>query len=78
MSMIRMEGEPRDILGYDSDGKALAVLDFQVSTAALLPAKNSTFGPYKVQPGSNAQIIQAEEPTMVTMDDDGNWYPEQG
>lgn len=76
MSMLRIEGEPRDILGYDN-GKALAVLDLQVSTAAMLPAKNATVGPYKIQPGSTAQIIQAEEPTMVTMDDDGNWYPEQ-
>ena len=77
MSMLRIEGEPREVLGYDG-GKTLAVLDLQVSTAAMLPAKNGVIGLYKVQPGSTAQIIQADEPTYVTMDDDGNWYPEQG
>lgn len=77
MSMIRVEGEPREVLGF-ADGKTVAVIDIQVSTAAQLPAKDAVVGVYKIQPGSTAQIIQADEPTFVTMDDDGTWYPEQG
>lgn len=57
------------------DGNGLAVMDLQVSTAAELPALKSKIGRYTVDSGSIAQIIQAGE--LVTLDEDGTWYPEQ-
>jgi hypothetical protein len=59
------------------DGNYNAVLDLQVSTAAELPDMGGTIGLYTVAPGSIAQIVQANSPTFVTLDDDGTWYPEQ-
>ena len=59
------------------DGNYNAVLDLQVSTVAELPDMGDTIGLYTVAPGSIAQIVQADEPTFVTLDDDGTWYPEQ-
>lgn len=59
------------------DGNYNAVLDLQVSTAAELPDMGDTIGLYTVAPGSIAQIIQADSPTFVTLDDNGTWYPEQ-
>jgi hypothetical protein len=59
------------------DGNYNAVLDLQVSTAAELPDMGDTIGLYTVAPGSIAQIVQADSPTFVTLDDDGTWYPEQ-
>ena len=77
--MILVEGEPRAIYSYDDEGYALAKVDLQVSTASDLPTLGGVIEGTKLKcgKGSTAQIIQAEEPTMVTMDDDGNWYPEQ-
>ena len=59
------------------DGNLNAVLDLQVSTAEELPDMGDTIGLYTVAPGSIAQIVQADSPTFVTLDDDGTWYPEQ-
>lgn len=59
------------------DGNYNAVLDLQVSTTAELPDIGDTIGLYTVAPGSIAQIVQADSPTFVTLDDDGTWYPEQ-
>lgn len=59
------------------DGNYNAVLDLQVSTTAELPDMGDTIGLYTVAPGSIAQIVQADSPTFVTLDDDGTWYPEQ-
>ena len=55
----------------------IKVVDMQVSTAAELPDKNENVGGIIIAPGSIAQIIQADSPTFVTLDDDGTWYPEQ-
>lgn len=57
--------------------KDIKVVDMQVSTAAELPDKNENVGGIIIAPGSIAQIIQADSPTFVTLDDDGTWYPEQ-
>lgn len=38
MGWARVEGKPREIIGW-KDGKAVAVVDLQVSTAADLPAE---------------------------------------
>jgi hypothetical protein len=59
------------------DGNYNAVMDLQVSTAAELPDMGDAIGLYTVAPGSIAQIVQADSPTFVTLDDDGTWYPEQ-
>ena len=62
----------------DSDGNLCAKLELQVSTSDDLPDIGEVVGGYKVQPGSFAQIIQAN--TIVTLDDNttaGTWYPEQ-
>lgn len=69
--MVRIEKERY------ADGNYNAVLDLQVSTAAELPDMGDTIGLYTVAPGSIAQIVQADSPTFVTLDDDGTWYPEQ-
>lgn len=61
----------------DGNGVILAWLDISVSTAADLPELNGNVGGMKIQAPSRAQIIQASEPTIVTLDDDGTWYPEQ-
>ena len=64
-------------LQYDSNGVMMAVVDGQVSEASDLPALDGLFCGVKVQAGSIMQIIQADEPTYVTLDADGTWYPEQ-
>lgn len=69
-----------DVLGVikswqDETGAVCAKLELQVSTAADLPSEGDVVGGFKVQAGSFAQIIQAA--TVVTLDDDGTWYPEQ-
>ena len=73
--MKRIE-KVRQILGYE-DGVQIAVVDLQVSTAAELPALNAVVDGTKVSAGSISQIIQADEPTFMVLDDDGDWYPEQ-
>lgn len=70
--MVRIEENPRSV-----DGNCNAVLDLQVSTVAKLPDMGDTIGLYTIAPGSTAQIIQADSPTFVTLDDNGTWYPEQ-
>lgn len=71
--MKRIEGHPREIVGYDGNGVMLAVVDLQVSTRAELPAEGEIVGELIPQPGSRAQIIR--EGTQVTMDADFAWYP---
>jgi hypothetical protein len=76
MGWVRVE-KPREILGFQ-DGKTVAVLDLQVSTAADLPSLGDLVENYIVAAGSCAQIVRASSPTFVTLDgDDGNWYPDQ-
>ena len=75
MGWARVEGNPREIIGW-KDGKAVAVVDLQVSTAADLPAEFGAVGNFLVAAGSMAQIVQSN--AMVTLDgSDGNWYPAQ-
>ena len=57
--------------------KDIKVVDMQVSTAAELPDKGENVGGIIIAPGSIAQIVQADSPTFVTLDDNGTWYPEQ-
>ena len=71
--MVRIEGI-RDVT-TTGNGVQIAVLDLQVSTVAELPDLGDMVESYKLQAGSIAQIIQSD--TMVTLDDDGTWYPEQ-
>lgn len=76
MSWIRIE-KPRQIIGYDEDNKPIAVLDTQVGTAADLPDAGDEVDGYIVAAGSIAQIVEADEPTFVTLSgDSGSWYPE--
>ena len=62
---------------YDKDGVTIAVLDGQVSATNDLPTLGGDFCGAKVLPGSIMQIVTADEPTYVTLDADGTWYPEQ-
>lgn len=75
MGWIRVE-KPREVLGFQG-GKTVAVLDLQVATAADLPELGGVVENYIVAAGSNAQIVQADELTFVTLDNEGTWYPEQ-
>ena len=77
--MILVEGKPREIYSYDDEGYALAKLDLQVSTAEELPTLGGVVEgtKYKCGIGSAAQIVQADELTFVTLDEDETWYPEQ-
>lgn len=79
MGWIRVEGAPREILTIDvQTGKPVAVLDLQVATAADLPALGGTVGNFIVAGGSNAQIVEADTITFVTLSgDSGEWYPPQ-
>ena len=58
------------------DGNLNAVLDIQVSETSDLPSAGSTVCGYTIVSGSIAQIIQ--EGKFVTLDNDGNWYDEDG
>lgn len=60
-----------------NDGMKNAVMDIQVSTAEELPSLNAVVCGLNIQAGSIAQIVQADEVTFVTLDDNGTWYPEQ-
>lgn len=62
---------------YNADGTSNVVADMQVSTASELPVLGVAVDGMYIMPGSIAQIIQADELTFVTMDEDGTWYPEQ-
>ena len=77
MGWIRVEGKPREVLGYQ-DGKAIAVLDLQVATADDLPEIGDEVENYIVAAGSNAQIVEADELTFVTLSGDSEtWWPSQ-
>lgn len=69
--MVRIESIREHI---DRDRK---VVDMQVSTVAELPDKGENVGGIIIAPGSIAQIVQADSPTFVTLDDNVTWYPEQ-
>ena len=64
----------RKIIGYQS-GRAVAKLDLQASTASDLPELGSVVEEYIVAAGSIAQTVQADEPTFITLDSNGSWYP---
>ena len=77
MGWIRVEGKPREVQGYQ-DGKTIAVLDLQVATAADLPEIGDEVEGYIVAAGSNAQIVEADEITFVTLSGDSEeWWPDQ-
>ena len=77
MSWRRIE-KPRQIVGYDEDNKPIAVLDLQVATAADLPDAGDEVDGYIVAAGSNAQIVEVDEITFVTLSGDTpGWYPDQ-
>ena len=79
MGMCILANKPETIYEY-ADGYYTAKLDLQVSTAADLPELGGVVPgtPYKCGAGSTAQIVQADEPTFVTLDSsDDTWYPEQ-
>lgn len=77
MGWIRVEGKPREVRGYQ-DGKTIAVLDLQVATAADLPALGGVVENYIVAAGTIAQIVEADEPTYVTLSGDSEeWWPDQ-
>lgn len=59
----------------DSTGVRHVVADLQVSTADELPALGGYVGVNVIEAGTIAQVIQAD--TFVTLDEDGNWYPEE-
>ncbi|MBR3267906.1 MAG: hypothetical protein IKI58_04150 [Oscillospiraceae bacterium] len=59
------------------DDKLVAILDLQVSTVSELPSLGDVIDGYAVGIGSHAEIIQADSPTIVTIDEDDTWYPEQ-
>ena len=80
MGMCILARKPETIYSFDGS-YYLAKLDLQVSTAADLPTLGGVVAgtPYKCGEGSIAQIVQADEPTFVTLDSsDETWYPEQG
>ena len=62
---------------YNTDATQSCVADLQVSTVSELPTMNVAVGGIYVLPGSIAQIIQENEPTFLTMDANGSWYPAQ-
>lgn len=68
--MITITGQPA-IVGF-LNGKPVARLDLQVSTAAELPAAGNEVEGYIVAAPSNAQIIQLGK--LATLDGNGNWY----
>lgn len=78
MSWVRVE-RPREIKGIDqTTGKVIAVLDLQVASAADLPTIGAQVENYIVAAGSIAQIVEADEPTYVTLSGDSEqWYPTQ-
>lgn len=77
MGWIRVEGKPREVLGYQ-DGKTVAVLDLQVATAADLPELGGVVENYIVAAGTIAQIVEADEPTYVTLSGNSEtWWPDQ-
>lgn len=53
-----------------------AVLDLQVSTTDDLPVIGSTCGGFVIAAGTIAQVIQVGK--FYTLDDDDNWYDEDG
>lgn len=76
MSWIRVE-KAREVLGFQN-GKIVAVLDLQVATAADLPPIGGEVENYIVAAGSAAQIVEADEPTFVTLSGDSEeWWPNQ-
>ena len=56
------------------DGRV--VYDFQADTTSDLPALGSKLGRNTVGWGSIAQIVQADEPTYMTLGSNGTWYPD--
>ena len=70
---------PTEIKGFDAEsGKTIAVLDLQVATAADLPELGGEVENYIVAAGSIAQIVEADEPTYVTLSGDSEeWWPDQ-
>ena len=75
MAIIRVEAKRES--WRDTSGNEYAVMDIQVDAAEDLPAKDAVVGTAKIQPGSTAQIVNADEPTFVTMNSSGAWKPEQ-
>lgn len=68
--MLTITGKP-EIIGF-SNGKPVARLDLQASTAADLPSKGDEVDGYIVAAPSTAQIIRLGK--FGTLDDDDKWY----
>lgn len=68
--MLTITGKP-EIIGF-MQGKPVARLDMQASTAAELPSKGDEVGGYIVAAPSTAQIIQLGK--FATLDDNDSWY----
>lgn len=68
--MLTIIGKP-EIIGF-INGKPVARLDMQASTAADLPSKGDEVDGYIVAAPSTAQIIQLGK--FGTLDDDDKWY----
>ena len=68
--MLTITGRP-ELIGF-MNGKPIAKLDLQASTAADLPSKGDVVDSYIVAAPSNAQIIQLGK--FATLDDDDTWY----
>ena len=68
--MLTIKGRP-EIIGF-LQGKPVARLDLQASTAADLPSKGDEVDGYIVAAPSTAQIIQLGK--FGTLDDDDKWY----
>ena len=59
------------------NGVLVARLDLQVSTTDELPHLGDKVEEYTVAAGTIAQIIQSDEPTFLTLDEDDDYYPTQ-
>lgn len=59
------------------NGALMARLDLQVSTRAELPHIGDAVEGYIVAAGTIARIIQSDEPTFLTLDENDSYYPTQ-
>lgn len=59
-----------------AEGAQQAIVDLNVSTVAELPEMNAVVDGIRVLPNSFANITQTGE--WYKLDDDGNWYNQDG
>ena len=63
--------------GAEIDSTITEVTNARGGETSDLPTLGGDFCGTKVLPGSIMQIVTADEPTYLTLDADGTWYPEQ-